>query len=83
MQHYALLCFIMFYSLNALSADMKIILDTTNIKINSELPQILYIVPWKPIKKGNLNRHKLKIDGLFDKAFDPIFPSEHVTPKLP
>ena len=42
---------LLFISLTSYSED-KIELRTTTIKGNKELPKILYVVPWKDIKKS-------------------------------
>jgi len=54
----------------------KIKLKTTTIKGNKDLPRILYIVPWKDIKKNKKPEQKLVLHSLFGDLFDPILPKE-------
>jgi len=49
-------------------------LETTFIKGNKELPQVLYIVPWKEVKKEKGKRKTLVLHSLFGDAFDPVIP---------
>lgn len=51
----------------------KIQLDTTFIKGNKELPQILYIVPWRDIKEGPREEHNLVLHSLYGDLFDPVY----------
>jgi len=49
-------------------------LKTTFIKGNKELPQVLYIVPWKEVKKEKGKNKILVLHSLFGDAFDPVIP---------
>lgn len=47
-------------------------LETTFIKGNKEMPQILYLVPWKDIKKTKREDQYLILHSLFGDLFDPV-----------
>jgi hypothetical protein len=47
-------------------------LETTRIKANKELPQILYIVPWKDFEAPTGKEQKLKLHNFFDDLYEPI-----------
>ncbi|MGQ9424426.1 hypothetical protein ACXYTJ_00580 [Gilvimarinus sp. F26214L] len=51
-------------------------LETTRIKANRELPQILYIVPWKDFEAPAGNDRKLKLHDFFGDLYDPLLGSE-------
>ncbi|VAW68054.1 hypothetical protein MNBD_GAMMA09-2391 [hydrothermal vent metagenome] len=58
------------------SAEDTIELRTTTIKGNKELPQILYVVPWKDIKRTKKAERKLVLHSLFGDLFDPVLPQQ-------
>lgn len=51
-------------------------LETTFIKGNKELPQVLYIVPWKEIKEKKKKNKILVLHSLFGDAFHPVTPKD-------
>ena len=55
-------------------AEDRIDLETTIIKGNTELPQILYVVPWKENKAKASNQQKLVLHSLFGDLLDPQAP---------
>ncbi len=55
-------------------SDDEVELETTFIKGNKELPQVLYIVPWKEVKKEKGKKKVLVLHSLFGDAFDPVTP---------
>ena len=57
-------------------AEDTIELRTTTIKGNKELPKILYVVPWKDIKKSKKAERKLVLHSLFGDLFDPVLPKQ-------
>jgi len=57
---------------NTAIAEDAVELETTFIKGNKELPQIIYIVPWKSIEKVNTQQEKLVLHSLFGDIFDPV-----------
>jgi len=59
-----------------LCAEDKIELRTTTIKGNKELPKILYVVPWKDIKRSKKAERKLVLHSLFGDLFNPVLPSQ-------
>jgi hypothetical protein len=67
-----LLAVILTISINPATAEDSVELQTTFIKGNKELPQILYIVPWKSIEKINPKQEKLVLHSLFGDIFDPV-----------
>ena len=58
------------------TAEDTIELRTTTIKGNKELPKILYVVPWKDIKKSKKAERKLVLHSLFGDLFDPVLPQQ-------
>lgn len=69
----ALLLFVYFVSFST-NAEDEIELRTTTIKGNKELPKILYVVPWKDIKRTKKAERKLVLHSLFGDLFDPVLP---------
>lgn len=59
------------------TAQDSIELETTIIKGNKELPKILYIVPWKEVKKPRTEQRKLVLHSLFGDLFDPVVPDPY------
>ncbi len=57
----------------------RIELDTTVIKGNTELPKILYVVPWKDATGRTSNEQKLTLHSLFGDLFDPVAPEAPAT----
>ena len=57
-------------------AEDTIELRTTTIKGNKELPKILYVVPWKDIKKSKKAERKLVLHSLFGDLFNPVLPQQ-------
>lgn len=53
-------------------AEDKIQLDTTVIKGNTELPQIIYIVPWRDMKQEKRKEQTLVLHSLYGDLFDPV-----------
>lgn len=43
------------FIISAVSAEDKLILDGTSVIGNSEMPNVLYVVPWKKTPQPNLN----------------------------
>lgn len=62
--------------INTVSAEDRLELETTFIKGNKELPQILYVVPWKDIKSKGKKEQKIVLYSLFGDLFDPVNPDE-------
>jgi len=56
------------------NAEDEIELRTTTIKGNKELPKILYVVPWKDVKRNKKAERKLVLHSLFGDLFDPVLP---------
>ena len=56
------------------AAEDRVELDTTFIKGNTELPKILYVVPWKDLDGKAIGQQKLRLHSLFGDLFDPVTP---------
>lgn len=61
-------------SISAVAED-KIELDTTIIKGNTELPKILYVVPWQDVTEDKKTQQKLTLHSLFGDIFEPVTPN--------
>ena len=57
-------------------AEDRLELETTFIKGNKELPQILYVVPWKEVKSSKKKQQLIVLYSLFGDLFDPVSPEE-------
>lgn len=60
------------------SSQDRIELDTTVIKGNTELPKILYLVPWKDAQERTSDEQKLTLHSLFGDVFEPVAPEAPV-----
>ena len=60
----------------AIAAEDKIELETTRIKANRELPQILYVVPWKDMESSDEDDQKLVLHDFFGDLYKPVLPSD-------
>ena len=56
-------------------AEQRIKLKSSTITGNSELPKILYVVPWKKVAATEIN-YKLTVHGITDDVLKPIDPEE-------
>jgi hypothetical protein len=56
-------------------AEQRIQLKSSTIKGNSELPKILYVVPWKKVAATEIE-YKLTVHGISDDVLKPIDPEE-------
>ena len=63
-------------------AEDRIELETTIIKGNKELPQILYVVPWKDIKQSRNKAQQIVLYSIFGDLFDPVIPEEHTKTEM-
>ena len=57
------------------AAEQRIKLKSSTITGNSELPKILYLVPWKKVKATEIN-YKLTVHGITDDVLKPLDPEE-------
>lgn len=64
---FSLTCFMMFISM-ANAAD-RLELDEANIQGASELPKVLYIVPWKKAEVGD---RPIKVNRMVDEVLSPV-----------
>ena len=64
-------------------AEDRLELETTFIKGNKELPQIMYVVPWKEVKSSRKKQQQIVLYSLFGDLFDPVSPEalKHTTAK--
>ena len=63
-------------SVATVQAEDRLELETTFIKGNKEMPQILYVVPWKDIKSTKKKEQQIVLYSLFGDLFEPINPDE-------
>ncbi|MCW8987423.1 MAG: hypothetical protein OQK75_07090 [Gammaproteobacteria bacterium] len=65
---------ILFFALSTVvvHSEDRLELETTFIKGNKELPQILYVVPWKDIKRSRNKEQQIILYSLFGDLFDPV-----------
>lgn len=54
----------------------KVEMDTTVIKGNTELPKILYLVPWKSVEVDAKAQHQLILHSLYGDVFTPQAPEQ-------
>ncbi len=59
---------------NNIIAEDRLELETTFIKGNKELPQILYVVPWKEVKSSTKKQQQIVLYSLFGDLFEPVSP---------
>jgi hypothetical protein len=52
----------------------KVEMETTTIKGNTELPKILYLVPWKSVDANQKAQHQLILHSLDGDVFTPQVP---------
>lgn len=69
----ALFCLGLLFSNSAIAED-TIEMRTTTIKANTELPKILYVVPWQDVNESKSSQQKLVLHSLFGDLFDPVTP---------
>jgi len=73
---FGLICaFLVLVTTSVLARD-RIRLETTVIKGNREMPQIVYIVPWKDMKDQAQKEQTLVLHSLFGDTFDPVHASD-------
>lgn len=61
--------------IHSAQAEDQIELETTTIRGNKELPKILYLIPWKEIKRSKSNEgQELVLHSLFGNLFEPMAP---------
>lgn len=68
----SLFLFFSVVSANTFAEEDRIELKTTVIKANTELPKILYVVPWQDTKQSNVKEQRLVLHSLFGDLFDPV-----------
>ena len=73
---YSLITELMVFTLPAWSAEDRIELETTRIKGNQELPQILYVVPWKDMETTKDAEQKLVLHDFFGELYSPVVPAQ-------
>lgn len=55
-------------------SEKRIELDKTVIKGNTELPKMLYIIPWQKVSDDKKAPQRLVLHSLFGDLFDPVTP---------
>lgn len=58
---------------SSVQAGDRLELETTFIKGNTEMPQIIYIVPWQDMKQEKHKEQTLVLHSLFGDLFEPIY----------
>ena len=76
MKHSLAVITIYILSFVTIHAEDRLELETTIIKGNKELPQILYVVPWKDIKRSRKKEQQIVLYSLFGDLFDPLNPDD-------
>jgi len=71
-KYYAIAILTLAFCTFPVQAKDKLKLDTTIIKGNKEMPQIVYIVPWKDFKQKQQKEQTLVLHSLFGDLYDPI-----------
>ena len=73
-----IILFITFFIISVVTvqAEDRLELETTFIKGNKEMPQILYVVPWKDIKSSKKKEQQIVLYSLFGDLFEPVNPDE-------
>jgi hypothetical protein len=70
---------LLFLGGEALSSEEPILLDTTVIRANKELPKVMYMVPWQQQSQyRKKQRQRLKLHSLFGDTFDPVIPEKPI-----
>jgi len=80
-----MICAVLALASTSVPARDRIRLETTVIKGNKEMPQIVYIVPWKDMKDQAQKEQTLVLHSLFGDTFDPVHASDvhsHTQKKL-
>jgi len=71
-----LICAVLALASISVPARDRIRLETTVIKGNKEMPQIVYIVPWKDMKDQAQKEQTLVLHSLFGDMFNPVQQSD-------
>ncbi len=60
----------------ALSSEIpdSVEMQTTKISDNTELPKILYLVPWKSVDSNQASHHQLVLHSMYGDIFNPQTP---------
>lgn len=75
-----LISFLASAGISTLQAEETVQMETTVIKGNKELPQILYIVPWRDLNEERREEQPLVLHSLYGDLFDPVYP-EYAAPE--
>ena len=74
MKYYLSLIYLFIIFISSAQAQDRLELETTFIKGNKELPQTLYVVPWKDIKQSRSKEQQIVLYSLFGDLFEPVNP---------
>ena len=69
MKLYSLLALIMLVTTTTVFAESRIELDETKVQGASELPKVLYIVPWK---KTEMDTKPVKLNTMVEEVMTPV-----------
>jgi hypothetical protein len=73
---YIMICSMLLLSSSLYAVEDRVELETTFIKGNKELPQVLYIVPWKDAKQEKSKTEIIVLHSLFGDTFEPVTPQK-------
>lgn len=76
MKRFFIISSVLIVNIISAQAQDQLELETTFIKGNKELPQILYVVPWQDIKRSQKKEQQIILYSLFGDLFEPIDPDE-------
>jgi hypothetical protein len=74
MKQALLYCLLTLMACPVIAVEDRVELETTFIKGNKELPQVLYVVPWKDMKKEKRKTEIIVLHSLFGDTFEPVTP---------
>lgn len=75
MRRMALCAYLLMVIAQPTMAEQRIKLQSSTITGNSELPKILYVVPWKQVESTKID-YQLSVRGITDDVLKPIDPEE-------
>ena len=74
----AIIIFLLSSTKSIAQVEDKIELETTIIKGNTELPKILYVVPWQDEISNNIGEQRLVLHSLFGDILKPTASKEAI-----
>lgn len=65
------------FSFNTVEAETRLEIQKDVIQGNSELPKVLYIIPWK-VNSSKARIQDVKLDNFYEKLLKPFHPHKIV-----